>query len=199
MSGPLVPLPAESEQVVVLSEQHSAPTREIERIAGHLIAEVVDVEHKLFRQVACIAEDKPAKARIHQPVFMSGHVDGFYLLQPEIPLKLRLAKGQDEPADGGIDVNGISHPSERFTSTSRSLMSSIGSISPVNVVPKTTPTQIVFSSMSSATASFVIVKRSCSSGITRGSTSKYLANLYQQICASAPKMMFGLSKGLPSA
>ena len=65
VSGPLVTLPAESEQVVGLSKQHSAPTREIERIAGHLIAEVVDVEHKLFRQVACVAENKPAKARIH--------------------------------------------------------------------------------------------------------------------------------------
>jgi hypothetical protein len=75
----------------------------------------------------------------------------------------------------------------------------MSSLCPVNVVPSTAATPMVFSSTCGATSSGPIVYFPGWSGTIRGSTSKYRQNFSQTTCTSPPKTRFGRSVEPPSA
>ena len=94
---------------------------------------------------------------------------------------------------------GIFQPFSSLIFNNSSLISWIESIWPVYVVPKTVPTHIVFSSTSSIISLAEIVYFSSSIGISLISTSKYNANFFHTVCASAPITIFGFEYDLPCA
>jgi hypothetical protein len=67
-------------------------------------AEIVLVEHEVLRQVGALAEHQPADARVHQPVLVARDVDRADLLEPEIPLRVRVQERPDEPSARAVDV-----------------------------------------------------------------------------------------------
>ena len=78
-------------------------------------------------------------------------------------------------------------------------MPTMSSLWPVNVVPSTAATPIVFSSTCGSTSSGPIVYLPGCSGTIRGSTSKYRQNFSQTTCTSPPKTRFGRSVDSPAA
>ena len=75
-------------------------------------------------------------------------------------------------------------------------MPTMSSLCPVNVVPRTAATPMVFSSTCGATSSGPMVYLPFSSGTIRGSTSKYRQNFSQTTWTSAPNTRFGLGRRL---
>ena len=99
-----VALVPEADEVVVLGEHHRGAGREVEGEGGVGLAEVVLVEDEVVGQVGLLAEDEPADARVDEPELVAGDVDRAHLLEPEVPLGVRVEEGPDEAAGGGVDV-----------------------------------------------------------------------------------------------
>jgi hypothetical protein len=93
--------------------------------------------------------------------------------------------------------NGTSTSRRDLRSSSRSLIPTMSSLCPVNVVPSTAATPMVFSSTSGATSSGPIVYFPGWSGTIRGSTSKYRQNFSHTTCTSPPNTRLGLTVGPP--
>ena len=69
-----------------------------------LAAEVVDLEHEVLGERLGVAPQRPADARVDEPVLMARGVDRLHPPQPEVPFEVGLDEGRDKPAGGGIDV-----------------------------------------------------------------------------------------------
>ena len=67
--------------------------------------EVVLVEDQVLGEVGFLAEDEPADARVDEPELVAGDVDRAHLLEPEVPLRVRVEEGPDEAAGGAVDVD----------------------------------------------------------------------------------------------
>ncbi len=68
------------------------------------LAEVVLLEDELLGQVAALAEDDPADARVHEPELVARGVDRAHLLEAEVPLGVRVEERPHERAAGAVDV-----------------------------------------------------------------------------------------------
>ena len=79
---------------------------EVEREGGLVGAEVVDVEDEVLGQVLLAAPDAPADAGVDEAVLVAADVDALHPRQPEVPLQLRVQERRDEPAAGGVHVDG---------------------------------------------------------------------------------------------
>jgi hypothetical protein len=63
----LVALAAEAQEGEVLQHHRGGRAREVERVVGHVAAEVVDVEDELLGQIGGVAEDDGAHAGVDEP------------------------------------------------------------------------------------------------------------------------------------
>ncbi len=96
----------QAQEVVVLPHHLVSGPREVEREGRHVAAEVVHVKDQIGGQLRLVAPHHPPDAGIDQPVLVAAHVDRLHERQPEIPGELRVQERCDEPAAGGVDVDG---------------------------------------------------------------------------------------------
>ena len=66
---------AEVDQVVVLGDDLSAGTGEVERVGFFGAAEVVELEDEVFGEIGLVAPNDPADAGIDEAEFVAGGVD----------------------------------------------------------------------------------------------------------------------------
>ena len=97
---------AETHEVVVLGEDHRGAGGEVEREGRVRLPQVVLVEDQVLSEIRLLAEDQPADSGIDESELVAGGVDRPYLLQPEVPLRVRIEKRPDEGAAGAVDVEG---------------------------------------------------------------------------------------------
>ena len=94
---------------------------------------------------------------IHQAELVPGHVDGVHLAEPEVPLGVRVQERPDEAAARGIHVQRDVETLLALESDKQVVDSGMSSECPVNVVPSTAATPMVFSSTCGSTSSGPIV------------------------------------------
>ncbi len=129
---------------------------------------------------------------------MPGDIDRADLLEPEVPLGVRVEEGPDEPPAGPVTCSGTSRARSRLIRSSRSLMPTMSSLCPVNVVPSTTATPMVFSSTWVCTSS----GRSCTYRAAAARSAldvEVAAELSHTTCTSPPNTRFGLDVDAPAA
>ena len=77
---------------------------EVQRERRVALAEVVLVEDEVLGQVAALAEDQPAEARVHEPVLVARDVDRAHPLEAEVPRRVGVQERPHEAAAGAVDV-----------------------------------------------------------------------------------------------
>src|SRR5207247_1075263 len=95
-------------------EHHRRASREVEREGRIRLPEIILVEDEILAQVAPLAEYEPADARVDQPELVTGHVDRPNLLEPEVPLRVRVEERPDEAAARRVDVERHLEPCTAF-------------------------------------------------------------------------------------
>ena len=100
-----VSLPAEAQEVVVLSNDLAGASGKVDGHSRHLAAQIADAENQFLRKIFLIFPHDPAHARIGQPVLVSGCGDGNDVIQSEIPLEFRFHERGEHTAAGAVDVD----------------------------------------------------------------------------------------------
>ncbi|MOA43360.1 hypothetical protein D3C78_1655030 [compost metagenome] len=91
--------------MVVLSNDGTARTAEVEGESRHVAAEIVNVEHQVVRQVLFFTPYHPTQTQRGQAVFMAGRVDGFYARQTEVPNDVALLFDERRNKAAGCRIN----------------------------------------------------------------------------------------------
>ena len=101
----LVTLESQTDELIVLSQNLSGRTREVQADLSNVGTQIVDAEWHFFGQVFFAFPANPAKSRIYQTELMTRYTDRKYPFQTEIPLRVRIEERKNETTTGGIYVD----------------------------------------------------------------------------------------------
>ena len=96
---------AETDHLVVLSDDLGSALGEIQGEGCLVCAEIIDVEDEFLGQVLGGAPDYPSDTRVDQSVLMARDVDRDDFLKAEIPFKIGHHERSNEASTGGVDVD----------------------------------------------------------------------------------------------
>ena len=97
---------AETEEVVVLRDNLSAWSREIQGEGWHVATEIIDVEDQILRQIGLLSPDHPPRSERRQAEFVTRSIDRLDPRETEVPHQIRRAEWSEESAAGRVDVDG---------------------------------------------------------------------------------------------